>query len=164
MTFQLTDRERRWIDALLILGTVAVGFIVAGFVSGLFFYFGDIVLIFFLAWLLAFILSPVVGGIVKLAPRLPRVAAVVVVYAVLLGALSVLVLLIAQALATSISDHQEYAFARSVVASCKAGRSRAPKERILPGGSLKTSCHMQWSSGSHPRPRNSATERESIAG
>src|ERR1700704_1144024 len=104
MTFQLTDRERRWIDALLILGTVAVGFIVAGFVSGLFFYFGDIVLIFFLAWLLAFSLSPVVGGIVKLAPRLPRVAAVVVVYAVLLGALSVLVLLIAQALATSISD------------------------------------------------------------
>ena len=104
MPFQLTDRERRWIDALLILGTVAVGFIVAGFVSGLFFYFGDVVLIFFLAWLLAFILSPVVGGIIKLAPRLPRVAAVVVVYAMLLGALSVLVLLIAQALASSISD------------------------------------------------------------
>ena len=104
MPFQLTDRERRWIDALLILATVAVGFIVAGFVSDLFFYFGDIVLVFFLAWLLAFILSPVVGAIVRLAPRLPRVAAVVVVYALLLGALSVLVLVIAQALATSISD------------------------------------------------------------
>ena len=61
MPFQLTDRERRWIDALLILATVAVGFIVAGFVSNLFFYFGDIVLVFFLAWLLAFILSPIVG-------------------------------------------------------------------------------------------------------
>ena len=104
MPFQLTERERRWIDALLILATVAVGFIVAGFVSDLFFYFGDIVLVFFLAWLLAFILSPVVGGIVRLVPRLPRVAAVVVVYAVLLGALSLLVLVLAQALATSISD------------------------------------------------------------
>lgn len=104
MPFQLTDRERRWLDALLILATVAVGFVVAGFMSDLFFYFGDIVLVFFLAWLLAFILSPVVGAIVRLAPRLPRVAAVVVVYALLLGAISILVLVIAQALASSISD------------------------------------------------------------
>jgi predicted PurR-regulated permease PerM len=104
MPFQLTDRERSWIDALLILATVAVGFIVAGFVSNLFFYFGDIVLVFFLAWLLAFILSPIVAGILRLAPRLPRVAAVVVVYAMLLGAISLLVLLVAQALASSISD------------------------------------------------------------
>ena len=104
MPFQLTDRERSWIDALLILATVAVGFIVAGFVSNLFFYFGDVVLVFFLAWLLAFILSPIVAGILRLAPRLPRVAAVVVVYAMLLGALSLLVLLVAQALASSITD------------------------------------------------------------
>ena len=58
MPFQLTDRERSWLDALLILATVAVGFIVTGFVSTLFFYFGDVILVFFLAWLLAFILSP----------------------------------------------------------------------------------------------------------
>jgi predicted PurR-regulated permease PerM len=104
MPFQVTDRERRWVDALLILATVAVGFVVAGFAADLFFYFGDIVLVFFLAWLLAFILSPVVTAIVRLVPHLPRVAAVVVVYALLLGALSILVLILAQALATSISD------------------------------------------------------------
>jgi predicted PurR-regulated permease PerM len=104
MPFQLTDRERSWIDALLILATVAVGFIVAGFVTSVFFYFGDILLVFFLAWLLAFILSPIIAAILRLAPRLPRVAAVVVVYALLVGALAVLVLVIAQALASSISD------------------------------------------------------------
>ena len=104
MPFQLTDRERSWIDALLILATVAVGFVVAGFVSDVFFYFGDILLVFFLAWLLAFILSPIIAAILRLAPRLPRVAAVVVVYALLVGALAVLVLVIAQALASSISD------------------------------------------------------------
>lgn len=104
MPFQVTDRERRWIDALLILATVAAAFVVAGFAADLFFYFGDVVLVFFLAWLLAFILSPVVTAIVRLVPHLPRVAAVVVVYALLLGALSVLVLVLAQALATSISD------------------------------------------------------------
>jgi predicted PurR-regulated permease PerM len=104
MLSQLTDRERSWIDALLILATVAVGFVVVGFATNVFFYFGDIVLVFFLAWLLAFILSPIVSAILRLAPRLPRVAAVVVVYAILVGALSVLVLIIAQALASSISD------------------------------------------------------------
>ncbi len=104
MGFQLTDRERSWIDALLILATVAVGFVVIGFATDVFFYFGDIVLVFFLAWLLAFILSPIVAAILRLAPRLPRVAAVVVVYAILVGSLSVLVLVIAQALASSISD------------------------------------------------------------
>ena len=46
------------------IATVAVGFIVAGFVTSVFFYFGDIFLTFFLAWLLAFIISPIVSRIV----------------------------------------------------------------------------------------------------
>lgn len=100
----LTDRERRWIDALIVLLTVAAAFIVAGFIANLFFFLGDIVLVFFLAWLLAFILSPLVGAIVRRIPRLPRVVAVVVVYAVLLAALSILGIVLAQALAGSISE------------------------------------------------------------
>ena len=104
MPTTLTDRERRWLDALIVLVTVAAAFIVAGFIANLFFFLGDIVLVFFLAWLLAFILSPLVGGIARRIPALPRVIAVVVVYAVLLAGLSVLVIVLAQTLAGSISE------------------------------------------------------------
>jgi len=103
MAFRVTQRERRWLYSLLILATIAAAFVVVGFLGSLFFYLGDIVLVFFLAWLLAFILSPVVAGMERI-PRLPRVAAVVVVYTVLVGALIVLVVIIAQALTTSIAE------------------------------------------------------------
>jgi predicted PurR-regulated permease PerM len=104
MAMNLSQRQRRWLDALLILSTVAVAFIVVGFVGELFFFFGDILLVFFLAWLLAFILSPLVARLTNVIPFLPRVVAVVVVYAAIVGALVVLTVLIAGALATSIGD------------------------------------------------------------
>ena len=49
-------------DALLTLGVIALFFIVVGLVASVFFFFGDVLLTFFLAWLLAFILSPVVDA------------------------------------------------------------------------------------------------------
>jgi predicted PurR-regulated permease PerM len=104
MAIEMSDRQRRWIDALLVLATIAVGFIVVGFVGDLFFSFGDIILIFFLAWLLAFILSPVVGWLTRLVPVLPRAGAVIVVYALLLGGLVVLTVVVAGALSSSITD------------------------------------------------------------
>src|SRR4029078_3663554 len=55
------------------------------------------------AWLLAFILSPVVAGLIRLIPVLPRVGAVVLVYAVLVGAIVLVVVLVAGALAQSIA-------------------------------------------------------------
>jgi predicted PurR-regulated permease PerM len=100
----LTDRQRRWFNALLVLGTVAVAFVVFGYVEQVFFYFGDILLVFFLAWLLAFILSPVVNVIDRAVPRLPRVVAVVIVYALLIAALVVAAIVVANALAASIND------------------------------------------------------------
>jgi len=104
MAMEMSDRQRRWLDALLVLATVAVGFIVLGFLGDLFFAFGDTILIFFLAWLLAFILSPVVGWLTRLVPVLPRIGAVIVVYALLLGALVVLAVVVAGALSSSIRD------------------------------------------------------------
>ena len=104
MAFEVTPQQRRWLGALLILSTLAVGFIVVGHVVQIFFWFGDIILIFFLAWLLAFILGPVVTVVDRLLPFLPRVVAVIVVYALLLGAMIFLTILIAGALAGSISD------------------------------------------------------------
>jgi predicted PurR-regulated permease PerM len=104
MAIDLTARQRRWLDALLILATVAAAFIVAGFVAEVVFGFGDILLVFFLAWLLAFILSPIVGFLAARVPYLNRIGAVVIVYALLLSGLVALVVVIADALAGSITD------------------------------------------------------------
>lgn len=98
----LTQRQRRWLDALLILATIAVAFVVIGYVGLAVGFFGDILLSFFLAWLLAFVISPIVSRIVGLVPRLPRVLATVLVYTAIVVALGAVIIVVAQALTTSI--------------------------------------------------------------
>ena len=55
--------ERRWLVIFLVLGSAYFGFLLAelllGFVGG----FGSILLILFLAWLLAFVMAPLVAGL-----------------------------------------------------------------------------------------------------
>jgi predicted PurR-regulated permease PerM len=97
-------RERRLIGAILVLATIVLFFVAVGLVSSAVFYFGDILLSFFLAWLLAFIISPIVTRIANAIPRLPRVLATVLVYTVIVIVLVILLLVVAQALATSISQ------------------------------------------------------------
>ena len=109
MTLELTSRQRRWLDALLILATIAVGFIVIGFVGQVFAAFGDIFLVFFLAWLVSFILTPATVALERAIKGIPRVIAVVVVYGVVIGAFVVLLLLAANALVVSIGDFIESA-------------------------------------------------------
>ncbi|HYL41145.1 MAG TPA: AI-2E family transporter, partial [Candidatus Binatus sp.] len=104
MGFELTPRERRWFDAILVLGAIALGFIVLGFVGVVFALFSDLIFVFFLAWLLAFMLSPLVGRLRVAVPILSRAGAVVVVYVVLFGAIVVVSVVVATALAGSISD------------------------------------------------------------
>ncbi len=65
-------RDRRIVSAILVLAAIALFFIVVGQIGTAFFFFGDVLLTFFLAWLLAFIISPIVAGFVDLIPRLPR--------------------------------------------------------------------------------------------
>ena len=100
----LTPRQRRWLDALLILATIAVGYVVLGFAARIMADFGDLILVFFLAWLLAFVLSPVVATLTRAIPFLPRFVAVMVVYGALLGALGILIVLVAGAVFRSTSD------------------------------------------------------------
>ena len=100
----VNDRQRRWLTAVLVLGTLVLALVLIALLSSVFFAFGDIILVFFLAWLLAFILSPLVGGLTRLVPVLPRVGAVVLVYAALAAIIILSVVLIAGALTTSISD------------------------------------------------------------
>lgn len=98
----LDARERRWLDALLVLGTAAVGMVFLGLLSSVLLYFSDVLLVFFLAWLLAFVLSPIVTAFERSVPFLRREAAVAVTYALLLIVLTLVVLLVAQALAGSL--------------------------------------------------------------
>jgi predicted PurR-regulated permease PerM len=102
VAMDLTQRQRRWLDALLILATIAVAFVVIGYVGLAVGFFGDILLSFFLAWLLAFVISPIVSRIVGLVPRLPRVLATVLVYTAIVVALGAVIIVVAQALTTSI--------------------------------------------------------------
>jgi predicted PurR-regulated permease PerM len=100
----LTDRQQRWLTAALVLGTIVLAMVAIEQAASVFFAFGDIILVFFLAWLLAFILSPVVAGLTRVVPVLPRIGAVVLVYITLVGAIVLIVVLIANALAQSITS------------------------------------------------------------
>jgi predicted PurR-regulated permease PerM len=95
------ERNGRLVGALLVLAVVALFFVVVGQLADTFFFFGDIFLTFFLAWLLAFIISPIVARLMAIDPRLPRAVAAVIVYTVVVVVLVVVVVVAAGALATS---------------------------------------------------------------
>jgi predicted PurR-regulated permease PerM len=104
VSLELSRRERRWFNAFLILATIALGYVVLGFAAQILASFGDIILVFFLAWLLAFILSPIVARLTWTIPVLPRVLAVVLVYGVLLSGLGILIVVVAGAVLRSTRD------------------------------------------------------------
>jgi predicted PurR-regulated permease PerM len=103
MGFELTPRERRWFDAILVLGAIALGFIVLGYVAQAFALFGDQIMIFFLSWLLAFMLGPVVNRVYAI-PLVSRAGAIFVVYFLLFGGLVLVAITVATALVSSIGD------------------------------------------------------------
>ncbi len=98
------SRERRLVGAILVLGTIVLFFAAVSMAAAAIGFFGDILLTFFLAWLLAFIISPIVTRIVAVIPRLPRVLATVLVYSAIVALLVFVVLVIAQALSNSITQ------------------------------------------------------------
>ena len=104
LNVQPDGRDRRLIGALLVLGVTALFLMVVAQLATAFFFFGDILLTFFLAWLLAFIISPVVTRIVDAVPRLPRAAAAVLVYTLVVVVMALTVVIAAGALATSIAQ------------------------------------------------------------
>ena len=73
---QLEPSDRQLLRALLVLGVVALALVVGSQIITAFYFFGDIILVFFLAWLIAFVISPVVSWLIEpipgIADRLPR--------------------------------------------------------------------------------------------
>jgi predicted PurR-regulated permease PerM len=114
----LNPRQNTLVTTLLVLGVIALVLLDIGLVAGAFFGFGDIILTFFLAWLLAFILSPIVTALERSLPFLPRVVATILVYAALATGIVLLLVILAGALAGSIG---------SFVASVPALREELPR-------------------------------------
>jgi predicted PurR-regulated permease PerM len=104
MLSRLLESEGRWIHALLVLSTFTVGLVLLNLVAGYVSFFNDVLFILFAAWLFAFILSPVVSGILRRLPQLPRVVVVVLVYGSLFLGLSLLIIIFAAQLANSAAD------------------------------------------------------------
>lgn len=104
MELQLPESERRWLHAVLVLGTLVLALVLLAQISVIVSFFNDILLILLLAWLLAFMLSPLVGLILRAFPKLPRVAVVAAVYVLLFLGLSAITLIVAGSLAGSITD------------------------------------------------------------
>ena len=75
----LGSRERWWLVVFLVLGSAYFGFLLAEQLLGILSGFGSIFLILFLAWLLAFVMSPVVATLEERL-NLPRPAVVVGTY------------------------------------------------------------------------------------
>jgi predicted PurR-regulated permease PerM len=101
--FELTPRERRWFDAILVLGATTLFFIVLGFVGLIFTIFGDLVMVFFLAWLFAFMLGPVINRVTAI-PFMSRTGAIFIVYFILFGSLVFISIVVAAAVVNSIGD------------------------------------------------------------
>jgi predicted PurR-regulated permease PerM len=100
----LSERQQRWLTSFLVLGSAAFALVVLSYLATYWNFFADVILTFFLAWLLAFILSSPVRLLLRAVPRLPRVVAVVAVYAVLTVVLLALIVLLAQALFNSLLE------------------------------------------------------------
>jgi predicted PurR-regulated permease PerM len=91
-----------WLRALSILGCAIAGFYLVSIMWGIVQGFADIILLFFLAWLVAFVLEPIVGTLVE--GRLPRLAAIGLTYATMLVLLVLGVILIVPALSIQIVE------------------------------------------------------------
>jgi predicted PurR-regulated permease PerM len=103
MEIQLPESERRWLHAALVLGTLVLALVLVAQVAVILSFFSDILLILLLAWLLAFMLSPLVGALDRRVPQLPRVLVVGGVYLGMFVILSWIALIVAGNLASSIS-------------------------------------------------------------
>src|SRR5438094_9010096 len=91
-----------WLRALSILGCAIAGLYLVSILSGIVQEFADIILLFFLAWLVAFVLEPFVAALVE--SRLPRLAAIGLTYLTLLVVLVAGVVLLVPALSIQLVE------------------------------------------------------------
>jgi predicted PurR-regulated permease PerM len=104
MNVQLPESERRWFHAVLVLGTFVLALLLIAQVSVILVFFSDLLLVLLMAWLFAFMISPIVTLTLRAFPTVPRVIVVGAIYAILFIGLSALALVVAGSLASSIGN------------------------------------------------------------
>ncbi len=97
-------RHPRLVYSVLVLAVAALALYVSTYAASFFFGFGDVILVFFLAWLIAFMVTPLASVIVRFVPLVNRAVAVVIVYIVLVLVVAVIVVYLAAVLASSVSS------------------------------------------------------------
>ncbi len=102
-TEPFTERQRRLVDAVLVLAVIALGFIVINDFATAFYAFFDVLLLFFLAWLLSFALLPLIKMVARV-PKVPQAGAVIIVYLAIVGVLLGILIQASATLASSISE------------------------------------------------------------
>jgi predicted PurR-regulated permease PerM len=91
-----------WLRALSVLGCAIAGVYLIGLLWQVIEQFADIILLFFLSWLVAFVLEPLVATLVE--GRLPRLAAIGLTYLTLLAVSSMGVVLLVPALSLQVVE------------------------------------------------------------
>lgn len=101
--FSRAKRERWWRSAFIIMATVYVGLLLAGLLAQILGGFTQILLIVFVAWLLAFVLAPIVNWLTR-RTRLSRGASIGLVYAATLIGSGFLLFYAAGAIGANMGD------------------------------------------------------------
>ena len=101
--FSRAKRERWWRSAFIIMATVYVGLLLAGLLVQILGGFTQILLIVFVAWLLAFVLAPIVNWLTR-RTRLSRGASIGLVYAATLIGSGFLLFYAAGAIGANMGD------------------------------------------------------------
>jgi predicted PurR-regulated permease PerM len=101
--FSRAKRERWWRSAFIILATVYVGLLLVGLLVQILGGFTQILLIVFVAWLLAFVLAPIVSWLTR-RTRLSRGASIGLVYAATLIGSGFLLFYAAGAIGANMGD------------------------------------------------------------
>ena len=97
----MLERRARWLEALVVLATTAVGFIVLGFLAAYFQDYFHLILMFGLAGFLAFLISPVADFLQRWLTRLPRALAVIAVIVPVIIILAIVAVRVVVSLAES---------------------------------------------------------------
>ena len=100
----ITGRHPRLVYAILILAVVALALYISTYIGTFFFGFGDVILVFFLAWLIAFMVTPIAGLLIRAIPFVGRAVAVVVVYVILVAVAVFVIVYLADLLARSVTS------------------------------------------------------------
>jgi predicted PurR-regulated permease PerM len=100
------SRERRWLVAFLVLGSAVFGLLLFERLLALIGDFGQLILVLFLAWLLAFVMAPVVSGLEERL-RLPRGPVVIGTYLVTLVVLGFVLFYTAAAITQQVAEMAE---------------------------------------------------------